>query len=235
MSSRSFTSAALAAIDHPNTIVVATCTNADLVDACFLHSYRLAKPIKLALPSRSDREQIFRQILIESKAEINCDVPDLMPLRSTSDNHGGEDLTSLSIKELALRTQGFTVCDILKLMREQLHCVRIRNPFTTAATISAHTSATTKLSLRTTLQAVSNTTPSAGGTTSEAQRFVRQMDSRPPTALVGMQAIQKQLLRCIGTVVPELRDADSVGGSVRKCSGKDHISFALCSAKFKAV
>jgi len=136
-------------------------------------------------------------------------------------------LDDVSVKELALRTQGFTACDILKLMRDQLQQSQIHNT-SASATINSTTTSTTianttiTLSLRILLQAISNTTPSGGGTTSaEAHRFVRQIDTIAPTALVGMQAIQKQLLKCIGTVVPELRDAESVGvgGSVRKCSG----------------
>jgi len=221
MSSRSFTSAALAAMDDENTIVIATCTNTQAVDASFLHNYRFGLPIKIGVPSRADRTQIFTEILSEAHISIDCDVPDLFKFTHRHADEKELHAQEVAVQELALRTQGFTACDIYKLMRDQFQHLRIRQCSIPSDNLVPNES--TKLSLSALLQAISLTVPSAGlqAQNAEVTRFIRQMDTNtPPTVLVGMESAQRHLLKCISTVVPELRDNSSEVGSLRKCSGK---------------
>ena len=221
MSSRSFTSAALAAVDDINTTVIATCTNINAIDPSFLHNYRFGSPIKIGVPSRADRAQIFTDILSEAHISIDCDVPDLCNAPHSHANEIGVNKEQLVVQELALRTQGFTACDIFKLMRDHLHHTRIHQCFTPSD--NAALTESTKLALSALLQAISQVIPSAGlqAQNVEVTRFIRQIDTNTPrTVLVGMETVQRHLLKCIATVVPELREHKSDVGSVRKCSGK---------------
>lgn len=221
MSSRSFTSAALAAMDDVNTIVIATCTNIQAIDASFLHSYRFGLPLKIGVPSRADRAQTFTEILSDAHVSIDCDVPELFKSTHRHPDEIALNTQALAVQELALRTQGFTACDIFKLMRDHFQHLRIRQCSIPANNTAS--SESTKLSLSALLQAISLTVPSAGlqAQNAEVTRFIRQIDSNTPrTVLVGMESAQRHLLKCISTVVPELRDNTSEVGSLRKCSGK---------------
>jgi hypothetical protein len=81
------------------------------------------------------------------------------------------------------------------------------------------------LSTQQLFQAVSLAATSAQANAQEddASKFVRPVDyDAPAPVLFGMEAVQLQLLQCIGTIVPELAKEIAASSShrTRKCSGK---------------
>jgi SpoVK/Ycf46/Vps4 family AAA+-type ATPase len=206
LSSTSFTSALLHVIDTGNVFVVATCTNAQDVDAGLLQPYRLGSPLVLKLPPKTHREQIITTILSDPTVTLAHDTL-------------YEGVNAVS-KELALRTQGLSACDLWKIMREQ---------YQRAAQDSANAwgdkSTSVLLSTQQLFQAVSLAATSAqtNAQKDDASKFVRPVDyDAPAPVLFGVEAVQQQLLQCIGTIVPELAKESATSSALRtrKCSGK---------------
>jgi hypothetical protein len=205
LSSTSFTSAVLQAIDTADSVVVATCTSIQGLEPALMQPYRLGKPIVLNLPTKSDRLRIISTVLSEPYIHITFDAGDYSTRSDLCD-------------ELALRTQGFSTSDIMKLLREQCqHAGLCRDEPTASLTASQLLHAVSIASVSASLLSASQ---------NEAMRFVRPAAyDAPEPVMFGMTGVQKQLLHLVGTLVPELVVSPTVETGtrsayhVRKCSG----------------
>jgi hypothetical protein len=214
LSSTSFTSAVLQAIDTTDSVVVATCTSIQGSEPALMQPYRLGKPIVLNLPTKIDRLRIISTVLSEPYIHITFDAGDY----STE-----SDLCN----ELALRTQGFSTSGTMKLLREQCQRAGL-----------CHDEPTATLTASQLLQAVSIASVSAAqlsASQNQAMRFVRPAAyDAPEPVLFGMTGAQKQLLRLVGTLVPELlvspvaETGNKSAYHVRKCSGMFRPIGLLC-------
>jgi hypothetical protein len=221
LSSTSFTSAVLQVIDTTDCLVVATCTSIQGLEPALMQPYRLGKPIVLNLPTKSDRLRTISAVLSELYMHITFDAGDY----ST-----GSDLCN----ELALRTQGFSTSDIMKLLREQCQRAGL-----------CHDEPTATLTASQLLQAVAIASVSAAqlsASQNQAMRFVRPAAyDAPEPVLFGMTGVQNQLLRLVGTLVPELVVSPTVETGtrsayhVRKCSGMSLFLDLLCYVRSGTV
>jgi SpoVK/Ycf46/Vps4 family AAA+-type ATPase len=214
LSSTSFTSALLQVIDTGNVFVVAACTNAHDVDVGLLQPYRLGSPLVMKLPTKQNRVQILETILSDPTVQLASDSP-----------YQGVGAVS---KELALRTQGFSACDLWKLMREQYQQAAQRSGTCGGAVADC----TVVLSTQQLFQAVSLAASSAqeNAQKDDTSKFVRTVDyDAPEPVLFGVAAVQQRLLQCIGTIVQELggESASASKHSMRKCSGDYYIACCI--------
>lgn len=226
-SSPSFTSALLSAIGGGSVLVIATCTNAKAADLSLLQGYRLGKPVELMLPTKQDREAIVREYMMNSSIIVANDVSASM-LGIKGEVHTilyGDYIAAVS-KELALRTQGCSACDIYQFLHGQYQRALINSVGDTTVNtpVSSTTVTATPLSANQLFQAATQLSPVAMQSTAKSaiQGFVRQIDfdSAEPH-LVGVDSVKQHLIRCISTIIPEvaLLDVGQHGRLVRKCSG----------------
>lgn len=244
-SSPSFTSALRLAIDKGNLFVIATCTDVQAVDPSFIHNYRLGKAIELKLPTKQDREVIIRKFLLGSSIGLHNDVTaSTFPTDTPQSDSFSKTFFTMVARELALRTQGCSACDVLKFLREQYqlaiiqsYCVCLpqqqlqsQSQLRTSndETVMDETSYV-KLSVNQLLQASTQLSPAAlmSSAKGAVHNFVRQIDfDAAEPVLVGVDDVKQQLLRCISTIIPEVitSEKSNFRPSLRKCSGAAYMT-----------
>lgn len=239
-SSPSFTSALLSGIDSGRVFVIATCTNAKAVDQSLLQDYRLGNPVELMLPTRQDREAIISDYLTNPSIVVTSDVSALMlGIKADMDHIGYGDYVAAVSKELALRTQGCSACDIYQFLHGQCQQALIGSIGDTAASTSTASIlstgiAATQLSASQLFQAATQLSPVAmqSSARSAVHGFVRQLDfDAVEPHLVGVENVKLHLMRCISTIMPEMA-LSGVGQQdrrVRKCSGKHLVFVHICA------